>query len=411
MNLVMKANGNGSLKNIPADLDNFTNGKNADIICPIRYIYDYLPQKPKWLQAQQVTLNDLLQLQSVEIQGNTRKNRIAIYPGAAHLPVHTGLGNFRQSKHWKANERATRELLELFAQDQHCKDAMLTNGQSMATLAKRQLRSPVLDTYSRFSIYMFADANENRIQLLAQSVILIFIFDDMWENASSKFTSQVRDDFIGRIQGNVSKSIADTPLQRRMHEIRQGFLDGDKEDGGNAGAEILQELIEFCRHEHPEGFSSVREYLDYRYDDIANRFTWACTKFSLHLKVDLRSAKLRRLLGYLGDQISIANDLASYDKEAKQFLEGRSKEMVNLVHTIMQVNRINGVAAAKSMAYAIQLWTENEILEELRALSGQGQLSDEEWKLVDGCLVAASGNLLTSIVISRYGGEEAKIAS
>ena len=140
------------------------------------------------------------------------------------------------------------------------------------------------------------------------------------------------------------------------------------------------------------------------------RFTWACTKFSLHLKVDLRSPKLRRLLGYLGDQISIANDLASYDKEAKQFLEGRSKEMINLVHTIMQVNRINGVAAAKSMAYAIQLWTENEILEELRALSGQGQLSDEEWKLVDGCLVAASGNLLTSIVISRYGGEEAKIA-
>lgn len=81
----------------------------------------------------------------------------------------------------------------------------------------------------------------------------------------------MRDDFIGRIQGNVSKSIADTPLQRRMHEIRQGFLDGDKEDGGNAGAEVLQELIEFCRHEHPEKFSSVREYLDYRYDDIANR--------------------------------------------------------------------------------------------------------------------------------------------
>ncbi|KAF7915160.1 uncharacterized protein EAE98_011245 [Botrytis deweyae] len=410
MNLIMKANGNGSLEKLPVDFDNFTNGKDADIICPIKYIYDYLPQKPKWLQAQQVTLNDVLQLQSVEIQGDTRNNRISIYPGAAHLPVHTGLGNFRQSKHWEANERATTELLELFAQDQHCKDAMLTNGQSMATLAKHQLRTPVLDTYSRFSIYMFADADEKRIQLLAQSVILIFIFDDMWENASSEFTSQVRDDFIGRIQGNVSKSIADTPLQRRMHEIRQGFLDGDEEDGGNAGAEVLQELIDFCRHEHPEEFSSVREYLDYRYDDIANRFTWACTKFSLHLRVDLHSPKLRRLFGYLGDQISIANDIASYDKEAKQFLEGRAKEMINLVHTTMQVNCINDVTAAKSMAYAIQLWTENEILEELRALSRQGQLSAEEWRLVDGCLVAASGNLLTSIVISRYGGEEAKVA-
>ena len=57
-----------------------------------------------------------------------------------------------------------------------------------------------------------------------------------------------------------------------MSAIRQGFLDGDAE-GGNGGAEVLQTLINFCNHSHPppENFSSVRDYLDYRWEDIANR--------------------------------------------------------------------------------------------------------------------------------------------
>lgn len=71
--------------------------------------------------------------------------------------------------------------------------------------------------------------------------------------------------------------------------------------------------------------------------------------------MDLETPAFQRLLGYLEDQISIANDIASYDKEEKQFREGKAKEMINLVHTIMQVNRISNVDAAKSMAYAIQL--------------------------------------------------------
>lgn len=47
----------------------------------------------------------------------------------------------------------------------------------MSRLAKEQLQGQVLDTYSRFSIYMFAEADKFRIQLLAQSVVLIFMFD------------------------------------------------------------------------------------------------------------------------------------------------------------------------------------------------------------------------------------------
>lgn len=83
--------------------------------------------------------------------------------------------------------------------------------------------------------------------------------------------------------------------------------------------------------------------------------------------------------------------------------------MINLVYVIMKVDRMEAMAA-KSMAYAWQLYTENEILGELKELKMHDELSVEDWRLLDACLLAASGNLLTSVVFSRYGGEDARIA-
>ena len=50
---------------------------------------------------------------------------------------------------------------------------------------------------------------------------------------------------------------------------------GDEEEG-NGGTEVLQKLIEFCNHSTPKHFFTVREYLDYRFDDIANGYIPVC---------------------------------------------------------------------------------------------------------------------------------------
>jgi hypothetical protein len=81
--------------------------------------------------------------------------------------------------------------------------------------------------------------------------------------------AHIRDDFVARIEGRTSNSIADTPLQKRIDEIREGFLRGDSE-AGNGGAQVLETLVDFCKHSYPKDFSGVREYLDYRFEDIAN---------------------------------------------------------------------------------------------------------------------------------------------
>ena len=155
---------------------------DEELLCPIRYLYDYLPGQRLWLQPQPISLSRIFaesnECKSTLIDYQLEKtNSILLHTRAASLPLHTGLENFRQNKFWRVNETATRELFKLFAKDHHCSEVVLSDKRSMAGLAEDQMKTANMDTYSRFSIYMFAEADENRIQLLAQSVILIFAFD------------------------------------------------------------------------------------------------------------------------------------------------------------------------------------------------------------------------------------------
>ena len=82
--------------------------------------------------------------------------------------------------------------------------------------------------------------------------------------------------------------------------------------------------------------------------------------------------------------------------------------MINIVSVIQRIDKVDNLVA-KSMAYARQLCIENEILQELKALKNPGELSAEEWMFVQAFLATAAGNLLNSVVISRYGGEDARV--
>ena len=59
---------------------------------------------------------------------------------------------------------------------------------------------------------------------------------------------------------------------RKENGWQQGFLDDDAEEG-NSDAEVLQTLIESCHQAAPTrvDFSSVRDYLVFRWEDFASR--------------------------------------------------------------------------------------------------------------------------------------------
>ena len=82
--------------------------------------------------------------------------------------------------------------------------------------------------------------------------------------------------------------------------------------------------------------------------------------------------------------------------------------MINLVHVIMEGNQLDA-EGGKSIAYAWQLLSESWIRNEIDNLCKRGDLTVEEWRFVEACLLAASGSLFTSVIVSRYGGEETRI--
>lgn len=134
--------------------------------------------------------------------------------------------------------------------------------------------------------------------------------------------------------------------------------------------------------------------------------------------MDENSPTMQRIFHHIGDQISIVNDLASYEMERQRFESGKARSLINIVSVIMKLERVD-VAVAKTMAYTWQLCMENEILNDLEVLKKEREKKqrdglsveeeDEDWRFIHAWLMVASGNLFASIVMSRYGGEGARL--
>ena len=194
----MGNNLSASLKGSPAEdqVSEIASLADSKYLCFVQYIYDYLPFEIKWLRPQPLSLwNILTELETYQTALKDARSKsehsIRLDPKAGNLPIHTGLEDFRQNKYWQIVESATRELLELFARDPHCAKVMVSDKRSMSSLAEEQLKREVLNTYCRFSMYMFPDADQRRIELLAQCIVLIFVFDGRQSSHGGKCVSRL----------------------------------------------------------------------------------------------------------------------------------------------------------------------------------------------------------------------------
>jgi hypothetical protein len=80
-----------------------------------------------------------------------------------------------------------------------------------------------------------------------------------------------------------------------------------------------------------------------------------------------------------------SNDIASYDKEKKNWLAGKAKQFLttNGVVIIRDLFSLPSDEAAKAIAYANQMEIERQVDLELERLASSGELTEEDWRLVD----------------------------
>ena len=137
-------------------------------------------------------------------------------------------------------------------------------------------------------------------------------------------------------------------------------------------------------------------------------FVIATAKFRTKSRVSLIDERFGRYLSLVGDHLGLTNGLASYDKELREFNNGEASDMINLVAVVKSVTSLQDTDDAKSVAWALQLQIEKQMMEELEDLRDQG-LSNEEWWFLEAVTCTAVGNVMFSMTSSRYGGEAARI--
>lgn len=158
--------------------------------------------------------------------------------------------------------------------------------------------------------------------------------------------------------------------------------------------------------------SGPRQYI--YSDDVCSlltpppRYVIAAAKFSIKSRVSLTDERFGRYLSLVGDHLGLTNDLASYDKELREFNNGEASDMINLVAFVKGVTLLQDTDDAKSVVWALQLQIEKQMMEELEALRAQG-LSNEEWWFLEAVTCTAVGNVMLCMTSSRYGGEAARI--
>ena len=138
-------------------------------------------------------------------------------------------------------------------------------------------------------------------------------------------------------------------------------------------------------------------------------YVLAAVKFSLCSNVNTSDSRLTKYLTLAKDHLAIANDLASYDKEKRDFDSGASHDIINVVDVVQQLMSLPDSDSAKTTAYTYQLQTEAWMVQEIQRMDREEQLTSEQWQYLEAVYVCAAGNVFFSMTSSRYGGETARL--
>ncbi|XP_014561346.1 hypothetical protein COCVIDRAFT_33687 [Bipolaris victoriae FI3] len=370
------------------DLASFNLKHHNDLLWSINYKYDYMPKyKPSLpfliglssfpdLEAERISVESIINILPTPTEYPIKTsealsiNSLPISPTDAKPPWHSSIHHVRQNIHWQTVVEASKVLLYNISSDQN------------------------------------ATTSKNRLKLLTEMNAYSFIFDCVWE-----MNDKVATEFVSRLKACVpdSEDESVSALQKAMRTTIKGLYD---EDGiiGNGGAEVITTLQEFINHPPPPAtFNSLREYLDYRTIDIAVSYTVACAKFSLNSTVDTTSPRFARFIRLYADHLSIANDLASFEREKRAYVKGKAHYLLNTVEEVRKMCSLDNDEAAKFATLAIQMEIEREMARELSRLDADRETSYAERELLSALVFLAGGNVMCSVIMSRYGGERSAV--
>ena len=157
----------------PIDLQKLALPSDLRYLPAIKYAYNPLPALPLHVKPPSFPLTS----GAMAANQYSSSNSIRLDPFSAGLPYYSSIDYVRASKYWKTNLNETMKLLEILAVDNSATDIEVDHGITLTKLAKKALRPGREHQIVLATHYMFPNADEQRIRLIAALMIIYFVFD------------------------------------------------------------------------------------------------------------------------------------------------------------------------------------------------------------------------------------------
>ncbi|KAF7168670.1 hypothetical protein CNMCM5623_001610 [Aspergillus felis] len=382
-------------------MPSLANGPKTNLFMPISHVYDPIH-----------TSNDSAFDSGIfafleATNGDDYPNSIPLSPLVMGIPWPSKFPGCRQCKHWETAERMTKELL--YAIYQNYKQAPQDDGKLPIDLQKtstdkRSLKEKELvATAVKSTAYMFPEASPVRAGMIAQSMLLIFLHDDVVEESPVDAGFTITDAIMAPWIGTQDES-AQHPLQ--------GFLKAVIDEEPILGKNLLDGAFAWIKHTKgyqsipPSVFDSLRNYLDYRAVDIGRELLLAQAAFACNAHLSEPEMKVfDKLIGLYSDHISLTNDLYSFDKEYSDHCR-TGAVLINAVDVVRKIHRVSE-SIAKQLVRESILEMETEFSEEFKRLKLSRELSEGQQRFVEALALCLVGHIFYSATSGRYGGASA----
>ncbi|KAH8422423.1 terpene synthase family protein [Aspergillus melleus] len=249
---------------------------------------------------------------------------------------------------------------------------------------------------------MVPNASSQRIQLIAQFFMLLWVHDDVVEYSTEETVSTVTDD-ITKILLQVARREISPPEEgvcAALHLTPEILTDSQG---------LLCDVIEkfasfvlFTRKQHRTEFNGLRDFMDYRAIDIAADFISICVRFGNALELTAEEIRpLHKVIDEATDHMVLINDLFSYDKEKHASLV-QNATITNSVDYLEKALSLSP-PLTKNIAMLLALDYESKLQDSLQRLEEMPGLTEAQLRYAQGMVESAAGNLLFSLTSARYG--------
>ncbi|KAB8201335.1 isoprenoid synthase domain-containing protein [Aspergillus parasiticus] len=384
-----------------------TDGTKSGHFMPITYVYDPILDIGNSFDA---SFFKFLQHPDEGAGGpGCYSNSIVLYPSKLSIYWPSYLPCCRQSKHWEIAESMTRELLDAIYEGS-CRETqddgvMPPELQDMSSEVRMRKETELIATSVKSAAYMYPNASPVRAGMLSQSMLLVFLHDDVVETSPLDAGSTITDAIFATYEPK-------TGTAQRRREALGGFLTAIIEEDPSLGKRLLSSIFAWLNHTKgywsisPAIFESLRNYLEFRSDDIACEFiiTQALFACNIHLS-ETEIQVFNNLIRIYVTHISLTNDLYSFERENEEH-ERTGGLLINAIEVIRKVYQVSPVAA-KQLARGFILDTESAFSGEFKKLISSGLLNSAQIRFAKALAECLAGQIFYSITSGRYGGDQA----